>query len=241
MLLPILISVIIVSLISFVGVLFLALKDKVLSKILLWLVALAIGALLGGAFLHLLPESAAQLKIEHVGILFLVGLMLFFVLEKFIHWRHCHEKNCKVHAFSHLILVGDGLHNFIDGLVIAAAYLVNLSLGITTTLAIILHEIPQEIGDFGVLIHGGFKKKKALFYNFLSALTAVVGAIVGYFLGTGINMSFLLPIAAGGFVYIAATDLIPELHKKSKPHESITQFIFIIIGIALMWLLKFIL
>lgn len=137
-------------------------------------------------------------------------------------------------------LVGDGLHNFIDGLIIAAAYLINMGLGVTTTIAIILHEVPQEVGDFGVLVYAGFKKKKALFYNFLIALTAIIGALVGYFIHAAINTAFLLPIAAGGFIYIAATDLIPELHKRAKIPESVAQFIFIIIGIALMWLLKFI-
>lgn len=240
MLLPILISVVIVSLVSFVGVVFLAMKKKLLDRILLSLVALAVGALLGGAFIHLLPESAGKMDICNVGILFIIGIMIFFVLEKFIHWRHCHDGKCEVHAFSYLILIGDGVHNFIDGLVIAAAYLININLGITTTLAIVIHEIPQEIGDFAVLIHGGFKKKKALMFNFFSACTAIIGALVGYFAGASFNMTFLLPIAAGGFVYIAGIDLIPELHKKTKPSESAMQFLFIIIGIALMWLLKFI-
>jgi len=239
MLLWILLSVIVVSLVSLVGILFLALKDKFLNKILILLIALASGALLGGAFFHLIPESAEQMKMEHIGILVLAGIMVFFVLEKFIHWRHCHSGKCSVHPFTYSILIGDGLHNFVDGLTIAAAYLVNLGLGITTTLAIILHEIPQEIGDFGVLVYGGFTKKKALLFNFLSALTAVIGAVIGYFIGAGINMAYVLPFAAGGFIYIAATDLIPELHKKSKALESVMQFAFILIGLALMWLLKF--
>lgn len=239
MLLWILTSVIIVSLISFVGVFFLALKEKILNKILLWLVALSVGALLGGAFLHLLPESVEQTKTGYIGILFLAGIIIFFIMEKFLHWRHCHSGKCNVHPFAYTILFGDGLHNFIDGIIIAAAYLTNLNLGIATTLAIIIHEIPQEIGDFGVLIYGGFKKGKALLYNFLSALIAVVGALVAYFMHNSLNTTFLLPIAAGGFIYIAMTDLIPELHKKSKLQESIMQFIFIVIGLALMWLLKF--
>lgn len=240
MLFPILISVIIVSLISFVGVFFLALKEKILNKIVLWLVSLATGALLGGAFFHLLPESMEQIKIESIGIFVLIGIMIFFVMEKFLCWRHCHKRKCEVHPFAYTILVGDGLHNFIDGLIIAAAYLINMNLGIVTTIAIILHEIPQEIGDFGVLIYGGFKKRKALLFNFLSALTAIIGALVGYFVGAQINITYLLPFAAGGFIYVAATDLIPELRKKTKISDSAMQFIFILIGMALMWMLKFI-
>jgi zinc and cadmium transporter len=230
---------------SFSGIVFLALKEKLLHKILIWLIALACGAMLGGAFLHLLPEAVESgINIMHIGLLFIAGILVFFILEKFLHWRHCHDEKCKVHADVHpvayLNLIGDGLHNFMDGMIIAAAYLVNLQLGIATTFAVIVHEIPQEIGDFGVLIYAGLKKKKALFLNFLSALVAVVGALVAYFMHDSLNTAFLLPFAAGGFIYIAATDLIPELHKKSKASESILQFIFIVIGLALMWLLKFI-
>ncbi len=238
MLLWILISVVIVSFISFIGIFFLALKKKFLNKILILLVALASGALLGGAFFHLLPESL-DLGIEKTSLFIISGILVFFVLEKFLHWRHCHKGKCPEHTFSQIILLGDGLHNFIDGLIIAAAYLINISLGITTTIAIILHEIPQEIGDFGVLVYGGFSKGKALFYNFLSALTAILGAIVGYFLSRSLDVTFLLPFAAGGFIYIASTDLIPELHKRIKVSESVLQFIFILIGLGLMWSLRF--
>lgn len=238
MLIWILISVIIVSLIAFVGIFFFFLKEKFLNKILILLIALASGALLGGAFLHLIPESM-DLGIEKVSLFVIIGILVFFILEKFLYWRHCHKPKCSIHTFSYTILMGDALHNFTDGLIIAAAYFINLSLGITTTIAIILHEIPQEIGDFGVLVYGGFTKRKALFYNFLSALTAILGAITGYFLANSINITYFLPFAAGGFIYIAATDLIPELHKKIKISESILQFIFIIIGLGLMWSLKF--
>ena len=236
MLLWILISVIIVSLISLVGVFFLALKEKLLKKILMLLVALASGALLGGAFFHLIPESM-ELGIKNTSLFIIFGILVFFCLETFLHWRHCHKERCPVHTFAYMNLVGDAFHNFIDGLIISAAYLTNISLGITTTLAIIFHEIPQEIGDFGVLVYGGFSKKKALIYNFLSALTAILGALVGFFLSAKINPTLLLPFAAGGFIYIAASDLIPELHKKAKIEESLIQFLTIIIGLAIMWLL----
>jgi len=179
------------------------------------------------------------LGIEKISLFIILGLLLFFILEKFLYWRHCHKDKYYIHSFAYLNLLGDGLHNFIDGLIIAAAYLINISLGITTTIAIILHEIPKEVGDFGVLVYAGFKKKKALFYNFLSALTAILGAILGYLISGGFNITILLPFAAGGFIYIAATDLIPELHKRVKVSESIFQLIFILIGLILMWSLRF--
>jgi zinc and cadmium transporter len=236
MLLWILLAVVIVSLVSLVGIFFLVIKEKIMQRILILLIALASGSLIGGAFFHLIPESMS-LGIKNVSLLFVLGLLIFFILEKFLHWRHCHEKNCEEHVFTYTVLFGDGLHNFIDGIVIAASFLVNISVGIATTLAIILHEIPQEIGDFAVLRYGGFSKKKALFYNFLIALTAVIGALVGYFLRSSINETIFLPIAAGGFLYIAATDLIPELHKKSQLGESLLQLLFILIGLGLILLL----
>ncbi len=237
----ILISVIIVSLISLIGIIFISMKEKNLEKNLTFLIALASGTLLGSAFFHLIPESISSINgILSVMIFVIIGIIIFFILEKFLHWRHCHEQHCKVHTTKPMVytnLIGDSIHNFIDGLVISAAYLSNISLGITTTLAIIAHEIPQEIGDYAVFIHGGIKKKKALLFNFLSALTAVLGALIGYFLLKSSSLSFLIPIAAGGFIYIAMTDIIPELHKKSKAVESILQFIFLIIGLALMLVL----
>jgi zinc and cadmium transporter len=233
----ILISVIIISLISLIGIIFISLKQKLLDKILILFVSLASGTLLGSAFFHLIPESGFNI---YTMIFVVIGIILFFILEKFLNWRHCHESECKAHSVKTLTytnLVGDSLHNFLDGLVISASYLTNISLGITTTLAILIHEIPQEIGDFAVLLHGGMKKKNALMFNFLTALTALLGAVVGYFIYGSVSLDFLIPIAAGGFIYIAMTDIIPELHKKSKAIESILQFIFIIIGLALMLLL----
>ncbi len=237
MLLYILISVVIVSLLSFSGLVFISMRQKALDRILLVLIAFASGALLGDAFIHLLPESVeAGLKSSFIYVI--LGMLLFFVLEKFIHWRHCHKGKCDVHPFAYLNLIGDGVHNFIDGLLIAASYLASFQIGIATTIAVIAHEIPQEIGDFGVLVYGGFTRAKALFYNFLSALTAVAGALIGYFSVAYFNTAVLVPFAAGGFIYIAATDLIPELHKKTKISESVEQLIFIVVGIGLMWALK---
>ena len=228
-----------IGLIAFAGAFVLFLKDKTLKKILMFLVAFSGGALLGGAFLHLIPEALTGLSIDAVFLYVLVGFTVFFLIEKFLHWHHCHDGECEVHPVSSLILFGDGIHNFIDGLIIATSFFVSIEFGIITTIIIIAHELPQELGDFGVLIHSGMKKGKALFYNFLSQLMAVAGGLVGYFLsGETEFKAYMLPIAAGGFIYIAASDLIPELHKEISLKKSIFNFIFFIIGIAFMLLMK---
>lgn len=234
-------SVIVISLISFVGVIFISIKERFLERILHYLVSFAAGALLGGAFFHLLPESVGALE-EKAFLLVAVSFLFFFVLEKFLHWRHCHLGHCEEHAFVYLNLLGDGVHNFLDGAVIAAAFLSSIFLGLTTTLAVIFHEIPQEIGDFSVLIYGGMKKTKALLLNFASASAAILGALGVYFFNHYISdlIPFFLPFAAGSFLYIAGTDLIPELHKKERPKESFFQFICLFLGLGLMWGLKFI-
>ncbi|MCP8315996.1 MAG: ZIP family metal transporter [archaeon] len=238
-LLPILFATLLVSLISLTGVLFLSLNDKILNSLLLVLVAFASGALLGGAFLDLLPESLASGS-EEVFIFVLLGITIFFVIEKFLRWRHCHDGKCDIHAFTYLNLIGDGIHNWIDGMIIAASFLTSTELGVVTTFAIAAHEIPQEIGDFGLLVYGGFKKTKALFYNFASALTAILGAVFTYYFAqhTENLATLLLPLAAGGFIYIAATDLLPEMHKREKMKDSIVQLIVLSLGIMLIWSLK---
>jgi len=239
MIIYILLSVILVSLVSFMGVLFIALKEKTINRILNFLVSFACGALLGGAFLHLLPESAENLG-EKSFVFVIVAFLAFFILEKIFRWRHCHLGHCSTHSFAYLNLLGDGLHNFVDGAVIAAAFLTNISLGISTTLAVILHEIPQEIGDFSILLYGGIERKRALLFNFASAVTAIFGALAVYFFAGKVSglIPFLLPFAAGGFIYIAATDIIPELHKKEDLKQSILEFFLILLGIALMGVLK---
>ena len=233
-------STFIVSLISLVGVFTLTVKEKLLGNILFSFIGFSAGALIGGAFLHLLPEALTKTPSEAVFSYLILGIILFFLLERYFHWRHCHEENCDIHAFTYLNLVGDGLHNFLDGMVIAASFLVSLKLGIATTLAVIFHEIPQELGDFGVLVYGGFSKKKALLCNFLIGLTAMLGAIVGYFL-SGLSrgfLSFILPLTAGGFIYIATSDLIPEIHKEKNLKHSTLAFIAFLLGIIFMWLAK---
>jgi zinc and cadmium transporter len=227
-------SVTIVSFISFVGVVFIGLREDLLRRITMGLVGFASGTLLGGAFFGLLPESLPENGPMTTSYGVVLGIVAFFSIEKFLHWRHCHEENCEVHAFAYTSLVGDGVHNFIDGMLIAATYMLSFELGFVTTLAVVFHEIPQEIGDFGVLIYGGFSKKKALTYNFAIALTAILGAVVTYFLALQGAYALLIPFAAGGFIYIAATDLMPELHKKSHAGESIVQLISILVGLGLM-------
>lgn len=232
------------SLLSFVGVLFLSFSIKRLKKIVMFLVSLSAGALLGDAFLHLLPEAVENME-NSMAIWFgvLAGIILFFSLEKIIHWRHCHEPTCESHphTLGVMNLVGDGLHNLIDGMIIAGSFLVDVRLGVITTIAVISHEIPQEIGDFGVLIHAGYKAKKALLFNFFSGLFSILGALIVVLIGVYSEnfINFIIPITAGGFIYIASSDLIPELKKDTSLNKTIKQLLGIFIGLALMLLFKF--
>ncbi len=233
----ILISTFLVSIISLIGTVLLSLKENVLKKILLVLVSFASGALLGGAFFHLIPESFSSLD-ESVFVAVVLGVVVFFLLEKSL-WRHCHERACPVHPFAYLNLVGDGVHNFIDGVAIAASFLTSEPLGIITTVAVLMHEIPQELGDFGVLLYGGFTRAKALFFNFLSAVLAITGALFAFFFSPFLpNTAHILAFTAGSFIYIATTDLIPELHKETNVKNSIAEVVFFLFGIILMMLLK---
>jgi len=198
-----------------------------------------VGALLGDAFIHLIPESFENLENgTMVSLLVIAGFFLFFIIEKFLHWHH-HSDDADenhVHPVGKLVLFSDGVHNFIDGIVIGVSFMVSVPVGIATTIAVILHEIPQEIGDFAVLLHAGYSRKRALWLNFLSALAAVCGTFLAFFLGeagTGLVV-YILPIAAGGFIYIAATDLIPELHKTKSVKKSLLQIFAVILGVALM-------
>jgi len=235
----ILLSTLLVSLISLVGILFVTVKEQVFKRILLLLVSFASGTLLGSAFLNLIPESlSAHSETETAFAAILVGILAFFLLEKFL-WRHCHERECPIHTFAYLNLLGDVVHNFIDGVVIAASFLASVPLGVTTTLAVVSHEIPQEIGDFSILIYGGLGKAKALSYNFLTATISVFAAALTYFFSAYFpSLTYLLAFAAGGFIYIATTDLIPELHKEQGLSKSVAQFALLSLGMALMWVLK---
>ncbi|MEK6947874.1 MAG: ZIP family metal transporter [Nanoarchaeota archaeon] len=238
------ISVLIVSLISLIGVVYFSFKSKSLKHILVYAVSFSAGALFGDALLHLLPEvveNAEGFNLQ-ISLSILSGILLFFIMEKFIHWRHCHSESSKhVHPFVITNLFGDALHNFIDGLIIGASYLVSIPVGLATTLAVVLHEIPQEIGDFALLIHGGLSKSKALLFNFLSALTSIIGVLVAIILSSRVeNITlYLVPFAVGGFLYIAGSDLIPELHKETKIKNSILQLVTLLLGIGVMVALLF--
>jgi len=223
-----------------VAVLLLYFKKETLDKITLLLVSLSAGALIGGAFLHLLPEAAHEINVELMFLIVLLSFIFFFFLEKLLFWRHCHKGVCEIHTFGYMNLVGDSIHNFIDGVVIASTFLIDIKLGFITTFIIALHEIPQEIGDFGVLIHAGFKKKKALIINFLVALTIMLGGIAGYY-GSFLTrelVPYLLPFAAGGFIYIAASDLMPEIRKETNLKKSLLSFLIFVIGIVIMYTAK---
>jgi len=234
-------STFVVSLLALIGIFTLALKEKILEKILLVLVSLASGALMGGAFLHLLPEAIEKNEGKNVFVWVLAAFIAFFIIEKIFQWRHCHKEKCEIHTFGYMTLLGDSLHNFIDGLIIAAAFVENISLGITVTLIVILHEVPQEIGDFGTLVFSGFKKQKALLMNFLTALTAMAGGVIGFFWANHSDnfIKILIPFAAGGFIYIAAADLLPEIRKATKWKESIGTLVMFILGIGFIFLMRF--
>jgi len=236
-------SVFLVSLVSLIGIFTISIKLENLKKILIYLVSFSAGALLGGAFIHLIPEITESMGFGmEVSMAILLGILFSFVLEKVVRWRHCHDPDCSEHrSLAYMNLVGDAVHNFMDGIIIAAAYLVSIPVGIATTIAVLFHEIPQEIGDFGVLLYAGFSKKKVLLFNFLSALTAVLGALMMLLLSTVVEgaVSFLVPFAAGMFIYIAGSDLIPELHKEREPKKSVFQFIAFVLGILVMASLMF--
>lgn len=231
-----------VSMLSLIGAATLLINRRLLDKILILFVGFAAGSLMGSSFLHLLPEALEISEGRTVLLYTLIGFTLFFFMERYLYWRHCHNGVCDVHTFTYLNLWGDALHNFVDGIVIATSFLTEIRLGMVATFAIILHEIPQEISDFGIMIYGGFKKTKALFLNFLCGLTAVLGAVAGFFLaGTFENFSkFLIPFTAGGFIYIASSDLIPELHKQKEEKYANLSFLLFLVGIILMYIVKII-
>ena len=236
-----LLSVTLVSLISLIGIFTLPVNEKKLRSFLIYFVSFAAGALFGDVFIHVLPETTAEHGFTlSVSLYVLAGIIMSFILEKIIHWRHAHHPfEGDIHPLAMMVLLGDSLHNFIDGLIIGASFLTNIHIGIATTIAIVLHEIPHEVGDFGVLLHSGFTKQRALFYNFITALTAILGTIVALLLA---NVSsdvsqFLLPFAAGNFVYIAGSDLIPELHTEEEMQKNVMQIVFFVLGVAFMMIL----
>jgi zinc and cadmium transporter len=240
-----LLSVFIVSLTSFVGALTFAIKKEKLHHFLLYMVSFSVGALFGDVFIHIIPEISREVGFDSgIGFCFLGGIILFFIVEKIIHWHHCHRTDHahELHPMVYTNLIGDGLHNFLDGMIIAASFMVSVPLGIATTLAVVVHEIPQEIGDFGVLIYSGLTKKRALLFNFLSALLAVLGAVVALLLAEKVGdlATVLLAVAGGGFIYIAGSDLIPELHKGQCAGCSAKyQLVAVLLGVGVMALMLF--
>lgn len=237
-------SVVLVSLVSLLGISYLFFKKDQLKRITIFLVCLAAGTLLGDVFFHIIPEIyEGSVNTSALSAFILAGILSFFLLEKILHWRHDHEECTEdhVHPIAVNNLVADGLHNFVDGLVIGIAYLVSTELGIATTIAVLLHEIPQELGDFGVLVHAGMKASKALLFNFLSAVLAIVGVIVALIIGNSFEVatSYLLAFAAGGFIYIAIADLMPELKHEEKLGKSVLHILFIVLGIMIMFGLTF--
>lgn len=229
-----------ISIISIIGVITLLFNENVLKRIILLLVAFSAGALLGGAFFHLIPESIESFgPNSNVFIYVIIGFSVFFLLEQFIHWHHCHKAPSEhKEPFTYLVITADTIHNFLDGIIIGSSFLVDLRLGITTWIVVMLHEIPQELGDFGVLIHGGWKKTKALLFNFISSLSVVCGGIVSYLFLKEKDIFFLLPFAAGSFIYIASSDLIPEIKTHPRLKEGLLHFLFFITGVLFVFLLK---
>ena len=234
---------------------FLLLPANVRSRLVPHLVSFAIGSLLGAAFLGLLPHALIGQGVEDFHVMFLtvlIGLLGFFLLEKLVLWRHCHSDHCEAHGPAHshdenpedskaagmMVLVGDAMHNFVDGILIAAAFLTDIHLGVVTALAIAAHEIPQEVGDFVVLLHSGFTRSKALLYNVLSSLSTIVGAMLAYWWLAGMEeiLPYVLAVAASSFIYIAVADLIPGLHKRTEVSATIQQMLLIISGVSIIYL-----
>jgi zinc and cadmium transporter len=234
------ISLLVISLASLIGVFTLSINHKKLEHFLEAMVAFAIGALLGDVFIHLLPELSENGLPLDVSLTILVGMLAFFILEKFIHWHHCHHVEhsnvCETPSFGYVALAGDAMHNFIDGLILAGAFIANPAVGVATAIAILLHEVPQEIADFGVLLKSGFTQKKALLYNFLISLTAFLGAGVALAMSSTAQMTpYLIAFTIGGFLYLAGTDLLPQLHIRFSKKDALIQFICIVIGVAIMF------
>ena len=232
-----------VSLISLVGVLIVPVAKARLPEVVFLLVSLAVGAMFGNVALHLLPESFAHSPSwSSAGIL--VGLFLMFLMEKYLWWRHQHLPDCDHHPqpFGYVNLVADGLHNLIDGFLIGASYLVSVPVGVATTIAVLLHEIPQEIGDFGILLHAGMGRAKALTLNLLSASLAIVGTVIALLVGQAVERlpDAVLPITAGSLLYVAGSDLVPELHKERRWKMSLLQGLAILAGVGLMVLVRLI-
>lgn len=227
------------SIISLIGGLILVIKEQFVLKFTHFLSAYAAGALLGAAFFDLLPEAFEEAAHSDLFLWVVVGIVSFFLLERFIHWFHHHHEHPgdKNHSIVALVAIGDSVHNFIDGVAIAGTYLVNPAVGLVTTIAVAAHEIPQEIGDFAILLNRGVKRKKVLLINLFSALAAVAGAVFTFILGDIIEplLPAFLAVTAGFFIYIALSDLIPEIHNEEKRQIAMAEAFILILGIITIW------
>jgi len=240
-------STLVVSLLSLAGIFALSLKERTLHNILFVLVAFSAGTILGAAYFDLIPEAIELVEDTSVFVYITVGFVLFFFLERFIYWYHGHGHEADISheiaekaatkGFAYLNLVGDGIHNFIDGIVIATSYLIGFPVGLATTVAVIFHEFPQEMGDYGILLYAGFNRNKALMLNFAVALAVVLGGVFTFtFIETVEALTgLLIALSAGGFIYLAASELIPELHKEGDFKKSVIQFAIFVLGIILIW------
>jgi zinc and cadmium transporter len=232
-----LLGVSVVSLVSLIGVFALAMRAERLNRMLFYLVSFSVGALLGDVFIHILPEIAEEADPGVIGTYMLVGIIAFFVLERFVLWHHSHTQHSEqVHSVVYLTIIGDALHNFLDGVAIAASFLVSIPVGIATTIAVVFHEIPQEIGQFAILLHGGWSVKKSLLYNFLSAVASIAGAVLVLLLAARVEEILvpLLAVSAASFIYIALSDLIPELNREPDAKKSVIQLVWMLVGVGVM-------
>ncbi|HRH94178.1 MAG TPA: ZIP family metal transporter [Candidatus Peribacteria bacterium] len=246
-------SVVGVSLLSLLGVAFFFVEEKLMKRVLLYIVSFSTGALLGDVFIHILPEMAESdpASFPKGMLIILAGMLFSFIIEKFVHWRHCHvlpdveccggghKHESHHHPVGMLSAIGESMHNFIDGIVIAAAFLASVPVGVSTALAVMIHEIPHEIGNVAVLLHSGYGKRKAVLLNMLSASASIVGAL-GVIAASGAfshAATYILPFAAGNLLYIAGSDLIPELHKETRLKQGVLQLLCIAGGILMMYLL----
>ncbi|MCZ6602300.1 MAG: ZIP family metal transporter [Planctomycetota bacterium] len=225
---------------SMIGSVTLLLKQSTLEKVVLPLVAFSAGSLLGGAFLHMIPAAIeADGPSLSLFVWILVGFTFFLLLEQYLHWHHAHTSSPESkEPLTYLILVGDALHNFIGGIAVAGAFLIDTRLGVAAWLAAAAHEVPQELGDFGVLLHGGWSKSRALVFNALSGTTFLIGGIITYMASSVVDVTFLVPFAAGNFIYVAASDLVPEVNKHHQLRENMTHLASFIAGIALLLVIR---
>jgi zinc and cadmium transporter len=224
---------------ALVGSVTLLLDRRTLDRLVLPLVAFSAGSLLGGAFFHMIPAALGELEPTPLFVWLLAGFVVFFALEQFLHWHHCHRASaeCKK-PLGYLILIGDGVHNLIGGFAVAGTFLIDIRLGVTTWLAAAAHEVPQELGDFGVLVHSGWSRTRALLFNALSGATFLVGGVLAYAASTRMEIEFLVPFAAGNFIYIGASDLVPEVNKHHSATGNLVHFLAFVAGVALLLALR---